>query len=63
MFEDYLDVLDHADPASGFDLFFHLASRVARGDIPHTIAHMLGTSRLVALQKPLGGAGRGFIGW
>ena len=55
VFEHYRDVLDPADPASGFDLFFHLASRVARGDIPHSVAQMLGTSRLVALQKPSGG--------
>ena len=34
VFEYYRDVLDPADPASGFDLFFELASRVARGDIP-----------------------------
>ena len=55
VFEHYRDVLDPADPASGFDLLFELASRVARGDIPHSVAQMLGTSRLVALQKPLGG--------
>ena len=55
MFEHYRDVLDPADPANGFDLLFHLASRVAQGGIPPSLAHMLGTSRLVALQKPLGG--------
>ena len=55
VFEHYRDVLDPADPASGFDLFFHLASRVALGDIPASVARMLGTSRLVALQKPSGG--------
>ena len=55
VFEHYRDVLDPADPASGFDLLFHLASRVAQGGIPASVARKLGTSRLVALQKPLGG--------
>ena len=55
VFEHYRDVLDPADPASGFDLLFRVASCVARGDIPAHVARMLGTSRLVALQKPLGG--------
>ena len=49
VFEHYRDVLDPADPASGFDLFFHLASRVALGDIRASVARMLGTSRFVAL--------------
>ena len=55
VFEHYRDVLDPADPASGFDLLFHLASRVAQGGILTSLARMLGTSRLVALQKLLGG--------
>ena len=55
VFEHFRDVPDPVDPASGFDLLFHLASRVAQGDIPSSVARMLGTSRLVALQKPLGG--------
>ena len=33
VFEHFRDVLDPADPASGFDLLFHLASRVAKGEI------------------------------
>ena len=55
VFEHFRDVLDPVDPASGFDLLFHLASRVAQGGIPTSVARMLGTSRLVALQKPMGG--------
>ena len=55
VFEHYRDVLDPVDPASGFDLFFRVASCVAHWDIPAPVARMLGTSRLVALQKPLGG--------
>ena len=55
VFEHYRDILDPADPASGFDLLFHLASRVAQGGIPASVARMLGTSQLVALQKLLGG--------
>ena len=55
VFEHFRDVLDPANPASGFDLLFHLVSRVAQGDIPTYVARMLGTSQLLALQKPLGG--------
>ena len=33
-----------ADPASEFDLFFQLASRVAQGGFPTSVARMLGTS-------------------
>ena len=32
-----------------------MASRVARGDIPTSMASLLGSSRLIALEKPQGG--------
>ena len=52
VFEHYRDALDPATPASGFDLLFQVAARVARGDIRASIARLLGASRLIALQKP-----------
>ena len=55
VFEHYQDVLDPVDPVTGFDLLFQLASPVARGDIPTSVAYLLGSSRLIALQKPQGG--------
>ena len=57
VFEHFRDVLDPDDPASGFDLLFHVAAHVARGRIPASICHLLGASRLVALDKG-GGAVR-----
>ena len=46
--------LNLANPAYGFDFFIQLASCFAQGGIPTFVACMLGSSQLVALQKPLG---------
>ena len=55
VYEHLRDAFGPDDSHSGYDLLYDVAQHVARGRIPHPIAHVLGASRLLALEKPSGG--------
>jgi hypothetical protein len=55
IFERLWDYFHLEDLASGFPLLFQLCYHIAQDHIPCQITHVLGTTYLLAMTKPLGG--------
>jgi hypothetical protein len=55
IFEHLRHCFHFEDSASGFPQLFQLSFHIAHGHIPPQITCVLGTARLLAMTKPLGG--------
>ncbi|KAL2634313.1 hypothetical protein R1flu_005792 [Riccia fluitans] len=55
VFELLCDCFTLEDPSSDFDFLFDLCLHIAQGQVPASMAYLLGASCLLALEKPSGG--------